>query len=219
LKSLFIFLDEAGNDDFTPSGTKYLILTSVATEAAALLVPELYQLKHDICEAGVDLEYFHATRDKQWVRDRVFGLLVGCAHLRVDSLIVEKAKTHPSIANYLELYPRMSFYLLRFVLHRFDLAAYDHIFIFMDYLAVKGKREALVKGIKEAISPLLAGARKYSIHQHRSMSHPYLQVTDYYCWAIYRKWESGDDRSYELIRHQVESEFDIFRRGKERFYK
>jgi len=112
----------------------------------------------------------------------------------------------------------MSFYLLRFVLNRFDLAAYHHIFIFMDYLAVKGKREALVKGIREAISPLLAGARKYSIHQHHSMSHPYLQVADYYCWAVYRKWEAGDARSYELVQNQISSEFNIFRRGTQRFY-
>ncbi len=218
MRNLFIFLDEAGNDDFSPSGTQHLVWTSVTTEAPALLVSELYELKHRICEAGLDLEYFHATTDKQWVRDKVFDLLTGCTHLRVDSLIVEKAKTHPSIATYLELYPRMCFYLLRFVLSRFDLTAYQHIFIFMDYLAVKGMREALVKGIREAISPLLSGARKYSIHQHHSMSHSYLQIADYYCWAIYRKWEAQDVRSYERVRHQISSEFDIFRRGTERFY-
>ncbi len=216
--NLFIFLDEAGNDDFSPSGTKYLVWTSVATENAALLVPEVYQLKHAICQSGLDLEYFHATSDKQWVRDRVFELLAACSHLQIDSLVVEKAKTYPPIANYFDLYPRMSFYLLRFLLERFRLSTYDHAFIFMDYLAVKGRREALVKGIKEAVSPLLAGARKYSIHQHHSMSHPYLQVADYYCWALYRKWEANDYRAYDVIRDQISSEFDIFRRGTERFY-
>jgi len=218
LSNLFIFLDEAGNDDFSPSGTKYLLLSSIATENPALLVAELYELKHGICQSGIDLEYFHATTDKQWVRDRVFQLLASSTHLQVDSLIVEKAKTYPAIANYLKLYPRISFYLLRFVLDRFDLAIYDHVFVFLDYLAVKGKREALIKGTKEAISLLLEHAKRYSVHQHRSMSHPYLQVADYYCWAIYRKWEANDYRSYDLVRNQISSEFDIFQRGTERFY-
>lgn len=218
MSSLFIFLDEAGNDDFSPSGTRYLVWTTITTENAALLVPDLYELKHSICASRLDLDHFHATSDKQRVRDRVFELLAPCSHLQVDSLIVEKAKTYPSIANYLDLYPRMCFYLLRFVFDRFHLAIYDHVFIFLDYLAVKGKREALVKGIKEGLSPLLAGAKRYSIHQHRSMSHPYLQVVDYYCWAIYRKWEAGDTRAYDLVEDQIVSEFDIFRRGTERFY-
>ncbi|GAG08585.1 unnamed protein product, partial [marine sediment metagenome] len=83
MSNLFIFFDEAGNDDFSPSGTKHLVWTTVATENAALLVPELYELKHNICGSGLDLERFHATSDKQRVRDRVFELLAGCTHLEV----------------------------------------------------------------------------------------------------------------------------------------
>lgn len=215
---LYIFLDESGNDDFSPTGSKYLVLTSLTTNEPLALVMELYSLKHEICRSDLDLSRFHAASDKQRVRDKVFRLVSSCSHFRVDSLVVEKAKAHPSIASYLEIYPRMCFYLLRYVLNNFALAANDHLFIFMDYLAVKGKRQALIKGIKEAIWPLLRNLGRYSIHQHRSESHPYLQVVDHYCWAIYRKWESGDSRSYNLIKHQVASEFDLFRHGTQRFY-
>src|SRR5688500_1461272 len=38
-------------------------------------------------------------------------------------------------------------------------------------------------------------------------SEPCLQVADYCCWALSRKWEKGDDRSYALIQHKIRSEF------------
>ena len=39
-----------------------------------------------------------------------------------------------------------------------------------------------------------------------------LQIADYCSWAMQRKWEGGDTRSYALIQGKVKSEFDIFRR-------
>jgi hypothetical protein len=40
-------------------------------------------------------------------------------------------------------------------------------------------------------------------------SDPCLQVTDYCCWAIQRKWERKDDRSFDLIRHFIAKEQEI----------
>ena len=42
---------------------------------------------------------------------------------------------------------------------------------------------------------------------------PCLQVADYCCWAIQRKWERGDNRSHVLIAEKIASELDIFRFG------
>lgn len=41
-------------------------------------------------------------------------------------------------------------------------------------------------------------------------SDPCLQVADYCCWAIQRKWEQDDDRSYVLIRDKIRSEDRAF---------
>jgi hypothetical protein len=43
-------------------------------------------------------------------------------------------------------------------------------------------------------------------------------VADYCGWAIYRKWETRDYRSYKLIMHMVKNEFDVFQRGIQRWY-
>ncbi|CAA9356961.1 MAG: hypothetical protein AVDCRST_MAG68-4095 [uncultured Gemmatimonadetes bacterium] len=36
-----------------------------------------------------------------------------------------------------------------------------------------------------------------------AQSDPCLQVADYCCWAMRRKWEMGDLRSYDLIREKI----------------
>lgn len=44
------------------------------------------------------------------------------------------------------------------------------------------------------------------------------QIADYCSWAIQRKWESGDQRSYDLIRDKIRSEFDAFSTGSMYYY-
>ena len=46
---------------------------------------------------------------------------------------------------------------------------------------------------------------------HVSCSHYGLQLADYCCWAMFRKWERGDTGYLDRIQSAVRSEFDIFR--------
>jgi hypothetical protein len=41
-----------------------------------------------------------------------------------------------------------------------------------------------------------------------------LQVADYCCSAIAKKWKDGDSRSYEKIKPAVRTESDVFRGGR-----
>ena len=94
---LYIFLDEAGNLDFSPTGTKYFILTSLTKERPFNAYRPLTELKYDLIELSVDMEYFHAANDNQSVRNRVFDIIE--THLegtRIDSLIIEKRKVGPA---------------------------------------------------------------------------------------------------------------------------
>jgi hypothetical protein len=45
-----------------------------------------------------------------------------------------------------------------------------------------------------------------------------LQVADYCLWAVFRKYELGDMRSYDLIKNKVRSEFDLFVTGTTHYY-
>ncbi|MBB3990624.1 hypothetical protein GGR19_002044 [Croceicoccus naphthovorans] len=47
---------------------------------------------------------------------------------------------------------------------------------------------------------------------------PCLQIADYCCWAIQRKWEKGDSRSYDHIAKKVNYEFDLWSHGKHHYF-
>ena len=60
---LYIFLDEAGNPDFSPNGSRFFALGSITKERPFNAYKELTELKYDLVEQGTALEYFHATEN------------------------------------------------------------------------------------------------------------------------------------------------------------
>jgi len=62
---LYLFLDEGGNFDFSKTGTKYFVITSLTKQRPFAAYKELVELKYDLIESGVNLEYFHAAEDRQ----------------------------------------------------------------------------------------------------------------------------------------------------------
>jgi hypothetical protein len=42
-----------------------------------------------------------------------------------------------------------------------------------------------------------------------ALSNPCLQVADYCCWAVQRKWERNDRRSFNLIEQFIASEIVV----------
>ncbi len=107
LAYLYVFIDESGNYDFSPSGTDYWILTSLITEDIRPGLIELYDLKHKLIDLGTNLEYFHAAEDRQAVRNEVFEIIHNLDNIRADSVVVDKRKTGPSIRPIDKFYPVM----------------------------------------------------------------------------------------------------------------
>jgi hypothetical protein len=216
---LYIFLDEGGNLDFSPSGSLYFTMTSVAVRRPFPWEYKLAELRFDLIEYGLDIEYFHATEDRQPVRDRVFAAIQpAIRQIRADSIIVEKPKTGPSLQAPAAFYPRVLGYLLSYVVNGYDLSTASKIIVITDELPVQQKRETVKKAIKKVLSDKLPAGTSYRIFHHSSKSCSGLQVADYINWAIYRKWDRGDGRSLSLVAPCVRSQFDIFRHGEIRWY-
>lgn len=216
---LYIFIDEGGNFDFSPGGTSHFTLSCVTRERPFGDYSELISLKYDLVEQGSDIEYFHASEDVQTVRDQVFEIISrNLKGIRIDAVIVEKRKAHPTVRDENEFYPKMLGYLLRYVLGRYRLSEYAEVIVFTDRIPVKGKRNAVEKAVKITLSGMLPKTARYRLLHHDSKSNFQLQIADYCNWAIYRKWDRKDLRSYDLIKVAVKSEFDIFRTGTTNYY-
>jgi hypothetical protein len=216
---LYVFLDEAGNLDFSLHGTRYFLMGAVTQERPFRAHGPLDDLRHDIIEGGLDLEYFHAAEDRQSVRDRVFATMnPHMGSLRFDCVVVEKCKTGPRLQSPEAFYPRMLGYLLRYILDRYHLSDFAEIVVITDRLPVQKKLSVFEKSIKAALVGMLPADARYRLMHHDSKSHYGLQVCDYITWAVYRKWTLQDVRSYGLIQPAIRSEFDIFQTGTVRYY-
>jgi hypothetical protein len=216
--TLYLFLDESGNFDFSPIGTRYLTFTGLATRDVVPAVIEVHRFKHQVIERGEDLEYFHATEDRQWVRDGMFGIIGARSHFAVYAIIIEKAKTDPSLRDMARFYPFVCGRLLADLFTDVSPASLNRIIVFMDDVPVRRVRQAVLKGIKENLKTYLAPGQPYGILMHAAKSHPYLQMVDYLGWAVYVKWARSEERPWQAVSRLFHAEEEVFRDSQVRYY-
>ena len=211
---VYLFLDESGNLDFSNRGTRYFVLTSVSMARPFRAYGALDAYKYDCLEYGLENEHFHCAEDNRHVRGKVFDIIGG--HLdavSVDSLIVEKRKTTPALTGDGRFYPEMLGYLLKHVLSRQSNTEAEEVIVITDTIPLQKRRRAIEKAVKLTLARVLPQRLKYRVLHHDSRSHYGLQIADYCCWAVFRKYERGEMAYFDQIRPAVCSEFDIFRSG------
>jgi hypothetical protein len=214
--TVYLFFDESGNLDFSPSGTRYYCFGALTTRDPGGLTHILTELRYKLTDEGNELEAFHAAEDKQYVRNRVFEAIGAIGNFDFDAVIVEKRKTNPVLHDQARFYPKFAGYLLEHVFRRYSDPT-ERIIVITDRLPLKRHRDAVEKTFKQFIKQKL-GDRPFSIVHHSSAAHACLQAADYCMWAVYKKWSVADRRSYDLVKPFLKSEFDIFRTGTEYFY-
>jgi hypothetical protein len=160
-------------------------------------------------------EHFHATEDPQAVRDEIFDLL-GRSDLRVDATILEKRKAQPHLHSERALY-KMAWYMhFKYVAPRVA-TRHDRLMVMAASLGTKKKRSAFHRAVDDVVHQV-APCHSYRVAFWSMESDPCLQVADYCTWAIQRKWERSDTRSYDLIKSKIHSEKDIWRVGTRYYY-
>jgi hypothetical protein len=181
---------------------------------------ELTELRRELAWGGQELcDYFHATQDKQAVRDRVYDLI--CKHdFRVQATIMEKSKAIPKVR-----ITRPRFYQYGWYYH-FKFSAPKTVGAATELMVVAAsigtKKERV--GFRDAVKDVLRQTMPMVKHQANfcpAGSDPCLQVADYCAWAIQRKWESPeqrDVRSYDLIKDRITYEFDLWKHGQKHHY-
>lgn len=178
--------------------------------------------KYDLIEyrkpPRIDIEAFHCAYDNRYVKSKIFELFAhNLPENCVDAVIVEKSKTGPALQAPEQFYPKMLGYLLRYAMENCP-TGIGELVVITDSIPVQKKRKAIEKTLKTLLKEMLPTTTPYRIMHHNSKAHYGLQIADYLNWAIFRKWESGDDTHYKTIEHLVRSEFDIFRSGVRHYY-
>lgn len=221
-KKKFIFIDESGTFDFKPERSRFFVLTAIVTENPFQGVAEMLQLRHELLvdpaySVGTnkkrDLSHFHCTEDPQAVRDRVFGLICKL-DFEAYSVVVHKNRTNPSLYEPEKFYKMVFKSLINTIAARASLTGESDVFA--SSFSIKGNKQAFLDGLDSAftVHPKIA----HRIYFHPTTSHHMLQVSDYVSWAIYRKWDKGDERSCRILGKKIKSDFPIFRNADKEYY-
>lgn len=214
---LYIFADESGNFDFTrkPRATKYFILCT-ASMGSCNVANDLFALRRELAWQGLPLgDYFHATTDKQAVRDAVFDVL-GANHFRVQATIMEKSKAQPQVRR-----SKPRFYQYGWFYHfkygvRSIVRRSPEVLVTAATIGSKKERASFESAVDDVMRQTVPG--EWATDFCPSQADPCLQVADYCAWAIQRKWERGEVKSYDLIKDRISYEFDLWERGDVHYY-
>jgi hypothetical protein len=93
----------------------------------------------------------------------------------------------------------------------------DELLVVGASFGTKKEQEILREAIADVVAQT-AATIQWETGFWPAASDPCLQVADYCSWAIQRKWEHGDPRSYDLIKSQIRTEYDYFKYESHHYY-
>lgn len=214
----YLFSDEAGCMTFNrnPNVSRYFIICTVSTSDLSAGYA-LHELRHVLLGEGLQLgDCFHATTDSQIVRDRVYETILQ-HDFRVQATVCEKAKAQPQVRS-----SKARFYKIPWYFHlKHGLAPHipqnSHLVVTAASIGNKKERATYLNGLNDVAQQNISGA-SWCVDFRPAMADPWLQLADYCAWAIQRKWERGDMRSYDQIRHRITYEYELWAHGTTLYY-
>lgn len=213
--SLFVFVDESGNLDFSASGTKFYVLAAVATTDPICSATLLQNLKYSHLERGEDIEMFHASEDRQYIRNEVIDSIKSMQDMiTAHYIFAQKNKTNPSIQNAPAFYARLGAALMTFIIG-YKSGAYSKVIIIFDKCLRGKEQKAFLKEVKPRLKNL---GKPYQIYFHRVLTDFNGQIADYCAWSKYVSLEKSEMRPITSLRNIQASSFDLFARGTREYY-
>jgi len=226
----FIFLDESGKPEvFSAKGinlvekgyaSKFLVLVAIRVENQLKLQQEIteFRLKllkdkelTKIFSSSYALDSFHASNDYPEVKER-FYKFINDLDIKINILVVEKLKCFPALQrNPGRLYGVMSGQLLKNLCHQTERT--EIIFSRKDSklkLRKELEREVEIRRLEFMQEhPNLSKTIQLSYFHNPHYTHGGLQVADYIAYAVFKVFEDGEQRWYEIIKDEIRIIQDI----------
>lgn len=217
MTTLHVHLDESGDFNFSPTGTRYYIFACAWTYEPAPLASELTALRFSLVKQGHGerLSGFHAKEDAHPRRERVIDILTRHRNWNFASIVITKRRVNPVLYSPETFYPKFCTMLLRFVFRGRIKPHTNAVLVYTDTLPFTGSRaKATEIAIKSACRSDLPAGMPFLVLHHRRESNAWIQVADYCCWSVCRKWEHGIPDVYDRVTCRIAAtEIDPTGRG------
>jgi hypothetical protein len=214
--SLFVFIDESGNFDFSNLGTAHFVMASVMATLPLESASRLNALKYELLTEGVDVSDFHASEDKQSIRDRVFPIIDSLEGVRVHVIFGDKHFLPPNLQSPEGLYGLFGKAIVKFAFRSYSVDSFSQVVIVFDQALSKKKQGAFMAAVK----PELKAIRKpFRIYFHQMKTDANGQIADYICWAKFVELERNEMRPWSAITTRLRpTSFNIFHNGHTQYY-
>lgn len=181
---LYVFIDEGGDFNFSPSGSKVYTISAVITHNPWELLDEISALRHRILASELHphlgqtylenclCHRFHASEDQQVVRDNFFEIIGKMQYIKAHGVVIKKNLANPSFREPAKFYSKVTASLLDYTFKKYQ---YSKLCIFVDNIPVNKQKDVFLKAIKTEIKTKQP-KKEFAIFFPPSSSNPYLQV-------------------------------------------
>lgn len=213
--TLFVFVDESGNFDFSAKGTDYFVLGAFATTDPIGSAACLQALKYRLMEERVDVASFHAAEDRQVVRNAVFEALGQLSGVHMHAIYGDKHLAAPSKQSAEALYILFGRALIRYILRYCEKSDIRATVVIFDRALTAKQRGAFEQAIKPELK---ASGRPFRVYFQQMSTDLNGQIADDVSWARYVGVSRSEYRPWKALLRVGASDFNIFRTGHTRYY-
>ncbi len=215
MTTLFVFIDESGNFDFSPKGPRHFVMSAVATNNPVDVSNSMHRLKYQLLAEGQNIPHFHASEDLQSVRNRVFDLIRSMTGIAGHTLWVDKRQAAPPLQSSSNIYALFGGAISKYILKSVAPDQYKKVVLVFDKALKSSDEKAFLKKVKPGLS---ATGTPYSVFFQSVKADSTGQVADYVAWAHYVQLEKGERRPMEALPDELKSQFNLFRFGHTLYY-
>lgn len=224
---LYCYLDEAGDFNFSPTGSAFYLYTALVTRDPFPLCEGLLRAKYTLVMSGRPFskshrnnDYFHASEDSPETRELGFATLAKhLGSVAIYTVVIQKNKVDPEMRDQRAFFTAVIKRLIEEVLAAELDEDTEHVCLISDRIPVQKKSSAIVGSVKKSLRTRLEEGVGFSFVQMDSKSDFGLQAADYCSWAIYRTWTTGECTYRNLIEGAVASETDLLADRKTVYYR
>lgn len=207
----FIFLDESGDLGFSfeKGSSRFFVVTIIFVEAKRSLEKIARKIHQGLRKKYRKVGILHAHREMPITRQRLLKAL-GTKECSILAVVLNKKRVYTKLQDEKAV---LYNYVTNILLDR--LLTKRPISLDRPITVVAAQRETnkfLNQDFQRYLSTQVRHNHKVSMSVEIATPHQEkaLQVTDFASWAIFRKYERGDDSYYNLIKSKIIEESPLF---------